>query len=388
MNKKILIILIIATTLLSGCWDSREPERMLYLYGIGIDYKDGKYQIYTQIINFANIAKSEQPANPQAIQAEVGHASGKTDHEAFYNLYKTMDEELYWGHLAYIVFSEELIKSGGMNTLINSFIRFQDARYQTWVYSTKEPIKDVLLVTPILNKAVSLSKLSDPLNSFKQDSTIEPLNVRELILKLAEPSYEANIPSVSISENWETKEEKDKITNINGISVVSPKGLKGNISGNKVKGLGWMDKKTKRAELTMMLKDSESGEKRFITANGKVASLKVEPIVKGNSVYFDLKVKLDVELRGFQEIVKESEIRTKVKKEVEKNIKDTFIAGLSIDSDIFHLSEYLYRKDVKMWKKFQNKGKVELNENSIRTINVDVVSVYSGRKNFSETIRR
>lgn len=361
---------------------------MLYLYGIGLDYKDGKYQIYTQIINFANIAKSEQPADPQAIQAEVGHASGKTDHEAFYNLYKTMDEELYWGHLAYIVFSEELIKSGEMNSFINSFIRFHDTRYQTWVYSTKESVKDVLLVTPILNKAVSLSKLSDPLNSFRQDSTIKPLNVRELVLKLAEPGYEANIPSVSILKNWETIDEKDKITNINGVSVVSPKGFKGNISGDKVKGLGWMDKKTKRAELTIMLKDSESGEKRFITANGKVAGLKVEPIVNRNRVSFDLKVKLKVELRGFQGDIKEKVIRKKVKKEVEKNIKDTFIAGLNIDSDVFRLSEYLYRKDVNAWKKFQRNGKVELNENTIRNINVDILSVNSGRKNSNETIRR
>ncbi|MCM3316742.1 Ger(x)C family spore germination protein [Rummeliibacillus stabekisii] len=388
MNKKILILLIMFIPLISGCWDSKEAERVFYIYGIGLDYKDGKYQIYTQIISFANIAKSDQPSNPETIQVEVGHASGKTDHEAFYNLYKSMDEELYWGHLSYIIFSEDLLKSGEMNSFINSFMRFYNTRYQTWVYSTKEPMNDVLLVEPILNKAISLSKLSDPLNSFKQDSTIEPLKVRELILKLDEPGYEANIPSVSILENWETKKEKNAVTNINGVSVVSPKEFKGNISGDKAKGLSWMNKETKRAELTIMLKDSESGAKRYITANGKVASLKVEPIVKRNSVFFDVKVKLEVELRGFQNNIEEKEVRKEVEKEVKKEIKDTFTAGLNINSDVFRLSEYLYRKDVNAWKKFESNGKIELNENSIHNINVEIVSVYSGRKNFSETIRR
>ncbi|AMW99382.1 Ger(x)C family spore germination protein [Rummeliibacillus stabekisii] len=388
MNKKILILLLMLIPLISGCWDAKEAERMLYIHGIGVDYKDGKYEIYTQIISFANIAKSEQPANHETIQAEVGHASGKTDHEAFYNLYKSLDEELYWGHLEYIVFSEDLLKSGEMNSYINSFMRFYNTRYQTWVYSTKESLEDILLVSPILNKAISLSKLSDPLNSFRQDSTIEPLKVRELILNLDEPGYEANIPSVSISKNWETEKDKHPITDINGVSIVSQKEFKGNISGDKVKGLGWMNENTKRAELTIMLEDSESGGKRYITANGKVANLKVEPIVKKNSVSFDVNVKLKVELRGFQGSINEKEVRKEVEKEVEKEINDTYTAGLNINSDVFRLSEYLYRKDVGAWKKFQKDGKVELKENSIRNINVDVVSVYAGRKNFNETIRR
>ncbi|WP_102694126.1 Ger(x)C family spore germination protein [Rummeliibacillus pycnus] len=388
MNKKILIFLIMLMTLISGCWDTKESERMLYLYGIGVDYKDGKYQIYTQIIDFANVAKSEQPANPDTIQAEIGHSSGKTDHEAFYNLYKSLDEELYWGHLTYIVFSEDLLKSGEMNTFINSFMRFHDTRYQTWVYSTKEPMENVLLVTPILNKAISLSKLSDPLNSYRQDSTIEPMNLRKLILKLDEPGYEANIPKISILKNWETEKEKNAITNINGVSVVSPKGFKGNITGDKVKGLGWMSKKTKRAEVSILLNDTETRRRQFITANGKVDDVKITPIVKNNSVSFDVKVKMEVELRGFQGSIKEDEVRKEVKKEVKKEIKDSFTAGLNIGSDVFSLSEYLYRKDLKAWKRLQKNGKVALNENTLRNINVEITSVYSGRKNFSETIRR
>jgi len=76
-----------------------------------------------------------------------------------------------------------------------------------------------------------------------------------------------------------------------------------------------------------------------------------------------------------------------VEKEVKKEIRDTFKEGLSIDADVYNLSEYLYRKDAKAWKKLQKNGKVELNENSIRNIKVDIL-VNSGRKNFKETLRR
>lgn len=81
MNKGILILVIMLTTLLTGCWDVNAPERMLYIHGMGLDYKDGKYEVYAQIVDFTNTAKNEQPVT-NVPQAEVGHASGKTINEA------------------------------------------------------------------------------------------------------------------------------------------------------------------------------------------------------------------------------------------------------------------------------------------------------------------
>jgi len=64
MKKKIIILSSLATSLLlSGCWDVYEAQRMYYVDGLGIDYKDGQYVIYMQLINFTNVAKFEYP-NP------------------------------------------------------------------------------------------------------------------------------------------------------------------------------------------------------------------------------------------------------------------------------------------------------------------------------------
>jgi len=49
MKKKfMLIVSLTAVLLLAGCWDVKEPQRMYYIDGIGIDYKDGQYEIYMQ----------------------------------------------------------------------------------------------------------------------------------------------------------------------------------------------------------------------------------------------------------------------------------------------------------------------------------------------------
>lgn len=70
------------TLLLSGCWDVTEPQRMYYVQGVGVDYKDNEYTVYLQIINFATVAKTET-ANPQAAPTEIGKATGKTIEEAY-----------------------------------------------------------------------------------------------------------------------------------------------------------------------------------------------------------------------------------------------------------------------------------------------------------------
>lgn len=387
INKRMILVVMMLTTILSGCWDMRESERMLYLYGIGVDYKDGQYDIYAQIINFANIAKSESPPSPDIVQSEVGHATGQTINEAFYKLYTSLDEELYWGHLTYFVFSEDALKEGRMNYIVNWFVRFHNTRYQTWMYSTKEPVKDVLLTTPILNKALSLSKLSDPVNSYKQSSFIEPVTFRELTIRLDEPSHEVNIPLVSFAQNWDTEKESNKATAVDGVSIVSPDSLRGTISEDKVKGLQWMTDKTIRAGFTIKSEANESTNRKKLSIVLQKVKVKVNPVVNNRHVTFNVDFEAVATVSGFQGKITEDEVRRAIHQKVEKDIRETYQEGLNINADIYRLSEYLYRKDVKSWKALQKDGKVELKEDSIGNINVTITKLNSGRIIFKDTIR-
>ena len=219
---------------------------MYYLHAIGFDFKDEQYEIYTQIIDFSNIRQSEQP-NPEATQAEVGFLqTGKTFDEAFFNLYKTMDERLFFGHLTYVIFSENVLEENKVKAIINSLIKYRELRYNTWVYATTDPLEELMLTTPILNKAITLSKLSDPLNSYSQSSLVKPKNFREILLQLDEPSHEAIIPYVDDSKNWETDKGKNQTYSITGVSVISKDdGLKGYLLEGDVNGMQFMSSDSK-----------------------------------------------------------------------------------------------------------------------------------------------
>lgn len=367
---------------LSGCWDVKEPERMLYIYGLGVDYKDGKYEVFAQIVDFTNIAKSEQPNN-EAIQAIVGHASGETMDEALFELYHSMDQRLFWGDLTYLILTEEVLKNGHANSTINTFVRYRETRYKTWVYGTKDPVKELMLLTPVLNRSMSLSKIADPMNSYEQESLIEPIDFRKMIIRLNEPSHEVSIPLVAIKKNWETEKELEKATFIDGVAVISPNELKGFITGKKVRGLQWMTKETERGEITAKL---DSGDDNYVTVALDKIKLKVTPNVGNDKVKFDIDIKMHATVSGFEESLTEDEVREAVEKEVTKEIEETYKEALKNDIDIYRLSEYLYRDNVKKWKVFQKDGKVDLDEESIRTIKVNISKVNPGRTSFKETI--
>ncbi|WP_442857371.1 Ger(x)C family spore germination protein, partial [Bacillus sp. FJAT-42315] len=74
---------------LAGCWDANEPERMVYIQGLGVDYKDGEFVVYLQMLNPGLIAKSEATSGVQQSTVVVGRGSGKTVNEAAFDVYRS-----------------------------------------------------------------------------------------------------------------------------------------------------------------------------------------------------------------------------------------------------------------------------------------------------------
>jgi len=103
-------------------------------------------------------------------------------------------------------------------------------------------------------------------------------------------------------------------------------------------------------------------------------------------VKFEVYLKFNTILNGFKGKVTPSQVRKKVEKEVKKEIIATFEEGLKLDTDVFRLSEYLYRDNVKVWKKIQKDGKIPLTKESISKIDIHINKVSPGRKSFEETL--
>lgn len=377
-HLKYLLVAIIPI-LLAGCWDSQENERMLYVYGVGIDYIENEYRIYVQVVSFGNTAKTEQ-INQDLMQSEVGYSTGKTVNDAFANLYNSVDERLFLGHLTTLIFSEDLLKSGNMNEILNSFTRYIDTRYQTWIYATDKPIEEFFLETPILKKSITLTKLANPLNTYEQNSFIEPVNIRKLIIQLNEPNHLAKIPYITIKEVWNTEKGFDPAFVIEGVALITPKEFKGYLLKDDAKGLQYLTGETITTYLTTSI---DGHDFTFVNRNLR---LKITPITKGNNAKFQIEVSVTSTLRSFDLNLSHKDLEKQIEEEIKKEILRTYKKGLELNSDVYRLSEILYRKKLKLWKNTEKDGRIPLSEDSI-DVHVTVDKLKSGRSMFKDTLK-
>lgn len=356
---------------LTGCWDSNDAERMVYVQGLGVDYKNGKYILYVQLNNLSLLAKTQsQGGGEKPVNSEIGQASGNSVEDALFNIFKTSQRKINWGHLIYIIFTNNALNHNGLQGITDMFDRFYQSHYHIWFYSTKKPLPNVMNIVPPINMSAYLSRLSDPDAAFRQNSFIQSWDMREVIIDNYEPPNEIIIPLVSNNKNdWKGDGKPQNIAEIIGISIIRNDTFKGTITSNDVNGYRWIQKKFKRTGLSLQTKDANTG---VVIGKRKV---KIKPIIKNSNVQFDIQLKMKGVINKLEKNIPTSQISLEAEKVIKKEVLDTYRKGLELNVDVYRFSNILYKKNFSVWKKIQKGGKIPLTEASIRNIDVNVMIV-------------
>lgn len=387
LNKRwfCIAISIILIFPLSGCWDLNEPERITYAQGLGIDYKDGKYILYVQFINLSLLAKTASggSSSNQKITLEIGQASGISLEDAIFNLYKTAQRKIHWGHLKYAVLSNDALKHNGLQNVTDILDRYFQTHYHIWMYSTKKALPKILNMVPPINMSTYLTRLSDPTAAFSQYSYIQPIDMRGVIISHHEPPNEITLPLVTNNNtNWLGNAKPRNIVVIEGITVISNNTLKGTITNENTNGLRWIEKKFKRTGLTVISNRKVKTGLLFVKRK-----VKIDPIIKAGKVQFDIHIKTKATINTIQNNTSISQIRSKAENEIRKEVLNTYQKSLKIDTDIYRLSNVLYKQKWPIWKRIQNNGKIPLAQDSLRNIDVKVEVNDGGKQRKIPTLK-
>lgn len=377
MNRqKFVILIMICCIFLTGCWDHNEPERLLILNGIGVDYKDGEVVVYLQIINLQGLAKQEGGGGATSITpAEIGRSSGKTFEEAVFKLYHSIDRRIFWGHLSFVILSEAAVKKGAVKDMADFIDRFRETRYRIYFFVTKDSIKKAMLVSPLDNIPLAFSKLSDPRDNYKQTSFIEPINLRELIIQLDEPGHQVHLPVLKITEHWATKDKKKTDFLIEEVAIVSENTLLGILPKHIVKGTRFLNKGFIRDIVVIPLNPTINFS--VIVYDKKT---KIIPMVEQDGkVRFNIKIKLKASLQMSKLTQSTQKYEKELKDVISKNVHKTYNYTYKRGMDVLDFSETLYKKDVKQWKRVQKNGRVPLEKDTLKSVIVDVKLQNTGR---------
>ncbi|MGG4147057.1 Ger(x)C family spore germination protein [Paenibacillus algorifonticola] len=377
MNVWIKWCLIASLLLLSpGCFDSKPIQNMAYVTAIGLDYKDGIFISYAQVLNFLNVAKSDKNEIGKNIPVWIGRGTGKTVTESLSSLSETSQIRLFWGHVKAIVVDEELLKSQEIvRQSYEAINRYREVRYNILLYSTKTPIVDIFKQKSILNLPVLDTILDTPEDTHAQRSNIDPQYGFKFIAEFNEPGNTAIIPTIGITkEVWREDARKMPMFKITGAFFIRQNENLSWFSETELLGRRWVQKENKRSVLLI-------GNKEAPTANLIIVKPQYRIRYVKNSK--PLQFKIEIKARAYvEEMIKDAsvkEMEVLAAKAIRDEMMATYEKGLATQTDLLNLFAELYRSDAKVWHQLHNSKQLLLNQKTLGQIDVKVTITNTGK---------
>lgn len=367
-----ILVTMLLSTVLTGCWGAREIEHQIYVNTLGVDYVNDKVVVYIQMVNFSGIAKKES-GQSQPQKTSLGKAEGDAFDTAIFNLYASSPQRIIWSNVKTIVFSESAMKAGVIKQLLDVWDRYYEYRYTVWTMGTKEPMEKVLNAPSINDLSVIYSQLNSPMRTYEQRSVIAPLYLYKFIWKWKEKGETVLLPYLEVASGWTENQKPSPNVSMSGVCFLESQQFRGCLETKDILGLRWLEKKTRRTPLVI----KEEKKAKALMVMDKLKS-SIHPKLKQGKPAFDIKVSMQATLPQLSTSFHKKKLELQATKEIKNQIMETYMKGLSMDVDVYGLSGVFYRNMPKEWHELSVKEKIELDPSSIDNIDITVNLISGG----------
>lgn len=346
MIISIHLLIAILVVLLSGCWDLKNPQDVNYFTAVGFDYEDGRYVVYTQMIDFAAISTRNNTKQMEEIPTWVGRGVGDTASSAFNDLYDTIQLRGFYGHVNAIIFSERIMEHG-LDNVFDLISRYNELRYTPWVFGSSEDMNQLLSATTFFNQSPISSFLHQPQELYKQKSIVKPLMLREFIFNIREPGQTALIPALTLDDSeWKVKEKVIPLLAIEGAYAFHSSKLKDKLLISQLMGLRWTNPDTNRSPLIV-----RHQEKIYAEVSLERPKVQIKAYVQDDKMKFKMNVSLKGEIIEVIEDLPELELERYAAEHVKEEIIASYEKALENQIDLYGLEHILYRQHPKVWRR-------------------------------------
>ncbi|MBA2941067.1 Ger(x)C family spore germination protein [Paenibacillus sp. CGMCC 1.16610] len=376
--RKIGLFLIILTFLIlqTGCWNSKDIQTMAYVTAIGLDYEDGKYITYVQVLNFANVSKTDSSQLGKNIPIWIGKGKGETVTETFNAIYATSQLRVYWGHVKSIVCTERFLKNGKrVKEAYDMINRYREIRYNVLLYGTKESLNDLFQQKSILNLSPTDSLLDNPSQIYSQRSYITPHYGFKIISEINEPGQYAMLPSIALDkEEWTEDKQPRSMFRIDGAYYQKGSQTLGWMSEKEMEGFRWLQEKLSRSPIN--IPDTKKPVAAIVIIEPKSRIL---PSIRNDKVYYTIKLKVNAYVDEMVEDISPEDMRKLAENVIEDQLRKTYEIGLSKKIDVLQLGERLYRNYPEKWHELNQRNDFNLDADSLDKVEVKVKLQHTGK---------
>ena len=362
--KKIIVILL-STLLLTGCYDYKELNTIAIVSATSIDYINDEYIINAQVINPQAPDKTVVIGSPFIIY----EGKGKTIQEAYRKVTATSSRFLYQNHLQLLLITDK-IKDNKLKELIDFFARNPSVRTEFYVmlYKGDNPID---IITPI-NEISAMSIIETSETNIKFLGETLEVTFNDLINSYLNPNKEIIIPTIKqIGKN----KDEDKTENTEQSKIKTNYEIKGLAIYKDNKVAGFLNEEETLAynyisnNITNTIYTYECEKEKYITI--EITKSKAETKIKNENVNINIKIKgninennCNIEMTNNKEIKKlEKNISKDINNFIKKNINNII---KEYNSDIFGFKDIVYKNDYNYYKKIKN------NKEWLKNININI----------------
>ena len=373
----ILLLIIMNTVLLSGCWDRIEINDIAIVTAVGIDKMDDGDICLSLLIPVPKMLSSVGGGAEDKTSTILVSERGKGTVDAFRKVQDKLPREIMFSHIRVIVIGERLARDG-VTDVLDFFSRYRQSNLRAHVLVTKENVDEVLGGDPGIERSVSeLIReegkmgigIQTDLKDFISMLTEEGANpvAGQLVIVPLTAKLESN-------EVTEKPKPKKPYATVKGAAVFHKDKLVGWINDEEIRGIFWLRDEMKRSggTITVDIPEEKGGGKIGV----RVHATKIQLQPKINDDVLTIDVYIDTQM-----IIDENSSRIDLgdpksihyaEKAIENSIKERFQIVLNkiqkqLQSDVLGLGTAVYRKYPKEWQeKYKDNWDEEFPELNVR----------------------
>lgn len=365
MRRKILCWLIItalAASLLSGCWNRREPEFLAFVVAVAFDFNEetDMYQIYAQIANAQAMGVGAEggPENGGETEFKVAATSGITPFEAMRNLGMNVTRELFWAHSRILLISERLARRG-IGDIMDLFERERQLRLINRPLVVAGDIL-TLMETPFPLEQTGGVAIDRLLISIRQEHAVIPDQfLSQLYSVYAAPGREMFLGRIEVMDGGEEDDGEEAqnserpAVRIGGAALFRGDRMVGWATAEETGG--WLYATTSVPRGTLVIECPER-EGKYISIEVFKSSFKMIPAGSMEQPRVWLEIKARGRIQEFQstgDLDRESEYTRSLEKRsaqvIRNRVEEMFARSQELRSDIFGFGNLFYRRQNEQW---------------------------------------
>lgn len=348
-NITMLLVLIMLTSLLGGCWSRKEVTEIAIVLGAGVDLtEEGQLRLTVQIANpGAFAAIGEGSGEEKETTNWVVSAEGQTIEEAQRYLAKRVSREIFWDHCLILVLGEELARKG-TDMVTNFFHRSREPRETMWVLIAKGEAQDFLKTYSDLEK--TSAQAASILTRMRNGYSVQTWEFAEMLAsKGIQPvATRVEVKETAITPGPGQEMKVHKQVEISGVGIFKEQKLIGWLDDEEASGLLWLRSEPVKEVITV---PSPGEADKEVSIKIRRGSTQVVPEYDGRNLRFTIKVQAEggmIEQQSREDLAK-PEMITALGKEMAEEIKKRVYVALEkaqreYGVDIFGFGNAFHRK--------------------------------------------